>query len=359
VRERLSQFAARIRAAFRPPRRLKLLRPGVVLILGIFGLGFATMNTGNNVLYLLMGALLGLIALSGWLSEQSLQRNHIVRSLPPSITAGHIARITYHVHNGKSKLPTVALELRESATPRATIGAAFVPIIEPGADASAVAEVRYDRRGLHRLETLIATTSYPFGLFEKERDLRVEGLVTVWPRTDRIVRVPRPAGRRGVRSSAGGGAAVGAERGDFRALRPYRPGDDPRDVHWRSTARRGEPIMREYDRDATESYWIVLDTVAATDVVFEIAVEMAAALVARAARAGERVGAMVGNTRIPAAADGTSLDAALDALARVDRVEHGPLMLPAAPGDCVVVSARDIAGGAYADVYRATAEATL
>ena len=327
--------------------------------MGIFGLGFATLNTGNNVLYLLLGALLGLIALSGWLSEQSLQRNRIVRTLPASITAGHIARIGYRVRNGKKVLPTVALELREAPMARTTAGTAFIAVIEPAEEASATGDIRFDRRGMYRLDRIVAATSYPFGLFAKERDLSVEGLVTVWPRTDRVVRMPRPAGRRGARSAAGGGAAVGAERGDFRALRPYRVGDDPRDVHWRSTARRGEPIMREYDRDAAESYWIVLDVVAATDIVFEIAVEIAAALVARARLAGERVGCQIGAARIPAAPDGTSVDAALDALARVERADHGAMPLPAAPNECVIVSARDIPRGSYADVFRATAETTL
>lgn len=348
-----------VRAWLKPPRRLRLLRPGTVLILGIFGLGFATLNTGNNVLYLLLGSLLGLIALSGWLSEQSLQRNRIIRSLPAAVTAGHTARIEYRVHNGKRRLPTVGLELRDTGVPRGTFGIAFIPIIEPGSHAAATAEVHFLRRGVYQLHTIIAATSYPFGLFAKERDIELDGLITVWPPTDRPVRAPRPAGRRGVRSSAGGGAAVGAERGDFRALRPYRVGDDPRDVHWRSTARRGEPIMREYDRDAAESYWIVLDTVAGNDVVFEIAVELTASLVARAADAGERAGVMVGATRIPAASDRTVIDAALDALARIERQEQGSLSLPASPADCVIVTARELSAESYADMFRANAETSL
>jgi uncharacterized protein (DUF58 family) len=351
---------AEFRLLLQPPRRLKLLRPGLVLILGIFGLGFATLNTGNNVLYLLLGALLGLIALSGWLSEQVLQRNRVTRALPASVRAGHSARVEYRVHNMKKKLPTVALELRDSAAPRGLFTSAFIALIEPGMHGSASAEMRFDRRGVYRLERLVAATSYPFGLFEKERDLALEGLVVVWPRTDRPVRTPRPAGRRGVRSAAGGGAALGAERGDFRALRPYRAGDDPRDVHWRSTARRGEPIMREYDRDSAESYWIVLDGAAATDVIFEIAVEIAAALVARAAEAGERVGCAIGGVRIPAGGDGVAFDAAMGALARIERAESGSLSLPAPPIECVVVTARDIAAqDDYADVFKASAEALL
>lgn len=303
--------------------------------------------------------MLGLIALSGWLSEQSLQRNRVTRVLPASVTAGHSARVEYRVHNMKKKLPTVALELRDSAAPRGMFTTGFVALIEPGMHGSASAEMRFDRRGVFHLTRLVAATSYPFGLFQKERDLALEGLVVVWPRTDRPVRAPGPAGRRGMRSAAGGGAAVGAERGDFRALRPYRVGDDPRDVHWRSTARRGEPIMREYDRDSAESYWIVLDTVAASDVVFEIAVEIAAALVARAAETGERVGCSIGGVRIPAGGGGIVTDAALGALARVERTDHGTLSLPAPPSECVVVTARDIGADGYADVFRATAETSL
>jgi uncharacterized protein (DUF58 family) len=162
-----------------------------------------------------------------------------------------------------------------------------------------------------------------------------------------------------MRQAAGAGAAVGAERGDFRSLRPYRPGDDPRDVHWRTTARRGEPIMREYDRDTAETYWIVLDDVAGDDVAFEIAVELAAALVARAADAGERVGCQIGPARIPARTDRIAFEAALDALARVERATSGAPALPAPAGDCVMVTARDLPADGYADLFRATAETTL
>ena len=350
---------ARIRLLLRPPRRLRMRRAGTVLILGIFGLGFATLNTGNNVLYLLLGALLGLIALSGWLSERCLQRNRITRILPASVTAGHSARIEYRVQNAKSIMPTVALELTDAGVPRAHFGSAFVALIEPGRYASATAEARFDRRGVYSLHTLIASTSYPFGLFAKERDLIVPAAITVWPRTDRPVRSPLPAGRRGIRRAAGAGAAVGAERGDFRSLRPYRPGDDPRDVHWRTTARRGEPIMREYDRDAAEAYWIVLDTVAGNEVVFEIAVELAAALIERAVDAGERVGCQIGAVRIPPRGDRTAIEAALDALAHVERADNGAPSLPAPASECVMVTARDLPPDPYADMFRATAETTL
>src|SRR5690606_25500212 len=89
----------RLRLALRPPRRLRLLRPGVYVIVGALLLGLATLNTGNNLLYLLLGALLGMIALSGWLSESTLRDVHVRRSLPVAVVAGESVRIDYTITN--------------------------------------------------------------------------------------------------------------------------------------------------------------------------------------------------------------------------------------------------------------------
>ena len=93
--------------------------------------------------------------------------------------------------------------------------------------------------------------------------------------------------------------------------------------------------------------------------VFEIAVELAAALVARAAGAGERVGCQIGAIRIPARSDRIAIEAALDALAHVERATAGAPALPAPAAECVLVTARDLPAEPYADLFRATAETTL
>ena len=83
ARERLALFFAQLRRWFRPPRRLKLTREGKYFIGITFGVGFAAINTGNNLLYLLLGMLLSLIVVSGVLSELSLRELTVVRRLPP------------------------------------------------------------------------------------------------------------------------------------------------------------------------------------------------------------------------------------------------------------------------------------
>ena len=361
------QLIRTVRRWLRPPRRLTVLRSGGFLIFGTFALGIATLNTGNNLLYLLMGALLGTIALSGWLSEQALRELRIRRVVPRAITAGEHARMEYEITNNKKRLPSHGVEIRElvdedaaaERTPDSDLHAdvielvpAFVAALEPGSTARVRAAITVPRRGVIHLDGVTLATSFPFGLFAKERDIGVPGSLVVWPRADRKVRAPHLGGRRGQRQQLGAGAAAGAERGDYRGLRQYRPGDDPRDIHWRSTARRGEPIIREYDRDAADEYWIVLDTVARDADAGEVAVEIAASVIALAAERGDRFGVACGSVRIQPGVGAARVDGALDVLAAVSITRSGPApALPARAESCVLITARAAAAASWGDVY--------
>jgi uncharacterized protein (DUF58 family) len=301
-------------ARFRPPRRLRLLRPGSFLLVGVIGLGLAALNTGNNLLYLLLGALLGTIVLSGWLSEESVRPLRVVRQLPRGATAGQPAWIRYQVRHGERRAAACAVTIREARYP----GAAFLPLLRPGESDSVTAEHLFARRGVYRLEWITLATRFPFGLFLKERDIRQPAELVVWPRTDRPVRPIRRAGGRAPRAEPTRALPAAGERGSFRGLRPYRPGDEPRDVHWRSTARAGEPIIREFDRAGEGEPWFCLDTRGSDGADREeAAVEIAAALARTAAAGGARFGFSAGELRIEPAGGQAQLERVLDGLARL------------------------------------------
>ena len=344
---RRSAVAARMRERLRPPRRLRLRRSGVLLIAAVLSLGLATLNTGNNLLYLLVGAMLGLITLSGWLSEQSLSGIRVWRQLPFGATAGQPLRIEYRVENRKRRLPSGGLELRDLQLFRGDLRVrpdihepAALGLIPAGDSAAAAEVLTLPRRGVYQFDRLVLATSYPFGLFTKERDLRYPGVLVVWPRSDRPVpRIPVAGRDAGWRTAAAGARGV-STRGEYRGLRAYRPGDDPRDVHWRSTARRAEPIIREYDRDPGESWWLVLDLQAPSEAAGEAAIELAASVAANAAARGVRFGFAAGASLLPPSrAGGARLEAVLDLLARVE-LRPGEPVLPAPAAECVLVTAR-------------------
>jgi uncharacterized protein (DUF58 family) len=331
-------------------RRIHFTAPGLVYTVGALAVGFAAINTGNNLLFLLLGAMLGTMAVSGWLSEQTVRGLQVRRTVPRGVPVGQEVRIRYEVRNPKRRLSSLALELHEPGLP----GAGFVAHLAPGKSANARAVNVFERRGVHDLGTLTLATTFPFGLFRRERDLSLPGELVIWPRTDRPVRPPRSGG--GQRPSPGMAplGVAASVRGEYRGLREYRPGDDARDIHWRSSARMpGRPVVREYDRDAGETLWICLDTGAQPGPAAEHAVEIAAALMSRASAEGRPFALVAGTRVVPTGLGSAQLERALDELSRVDfRPQAPPVEPPVNPASCVLVSVDGRASERYADAFQ-------
>ncbi|MGW8266697.1 MAG: DUF58 domain-containing protein, partial [Longimicrobiales bacterium] len=302
--------------------------------MGTFAVGFAAINTGNNLLYLLLGAMLGFIAISSWLSEQVIGEIVVNRRTPRGVTVGNPLRIRYEVRNRRKRIPAFALEIGEEELP----GQAFIPFLKPGEWVTARSENRFVRRGIFPLEPITVSTSFPFGLFRKTRTLKAPGELVVWPRTDRLVRMPVLGGGR---TPAGTAVPFGAAgpRGEYRGLRGYRPGDDPRDIHWRTTARLGTPVVREYEENAAETLWICLDTRGEPGEEAEAAVEVAASLAARAFKEGKRFGLATDGILIEVGQGPGQMECVLNALAGVDFDPAKALPVPPdAPRRCVLVT---------------------
>ena len=330
-------------------RRIRFTTGGALFSAGSLAIGFAAVNTGNNLLYLLLGAMLGLIALSGWLSERILRRLEIRRHTPPGVTVEKPIRIMYYVTNRKRLFPTLVIYLFEEGLPEP----AFISRVGAGDSVTVSSENHFVRRGVYPLETLTLSTSFPFGLFTKERDVPLPGELVIWPRSDRPVRLPAPPGGRGrPQFSDSTGSAPGA-RGEYRGLREYRVGDDPRDIHWRTTAKIGKPVTREYDLDAGETVSICLDTRGKPGDASEAAIEVAAALAAQAYRVGRQFGMTTCTSDLAPGGGSGQFERVLDLLARVDFEPSAPhLAPPIDPSRCILVSlsgAQRRSYGAYID----------
>jgi uncharacterized protein (DUF58 family) len=353
--KRIAEWIRRFRAGWRQFwswRRITFSRGGAFFTAGTLAVGFAAITAGNNLLYLLLGAMLGFIAISSWLSEQVIGEIQVHRQTPRGVTAGHPARIEYGVLNRRERIPAFALEIGEEDLS----GQAFIPFLKAGEQVEARSENRFTRRGVFFLASLTVSTSFPFGLFRKTRTLNVPGELVIWPRTDRRIRASSPGGGRDPLSGTSILGAAGP-RGEYRGLRGYRPGDDPKDIHWRTTARLGIPVVREYEQNVAETLWICLDTRGEPGDRAEAAVETAAALGAKAFREGKRFGfASPGVTIDPGHGPG-QLEAILDALARVEFDPHAPTPLPpVSPRRCVLVTLTGTSGSSFGTVVVPTRE---
>ncbi|GAA2724923.1 MULTISPECIES: DUF58 domain-containing protein [Streptomyces] len=199
---------------------------------------------------------------------------------PARVPAGGEARVDLRVTN-VSRLPTGLLMLQDRLPyvlgPRPRF---VLDRMEPGARREVSYRIRADLRGRYPLGPLQLRLTDPFGMCELTRGFSAHDTLTVVPRTE-----PLPPLRLG-------GEAAGHGDGSLRSLalageddvipRGYRHGDDLRRVHWRSTARHGELMVRREEQPQRAHATVLLDTRAIAyagagpDAPFEWAVSAAA-----------------------------------------------------------------------------------
>jgi uncharacterized protein (DUF58 family) len=268
-----------------PRRTIWPTRDGWWCLLVVIGLGVAAINTGNNLLYLLVSLLLGLIVVSGMLSELSMRGLQLVAVEPGAVHAGTPALFGATIANGKRWLlsHSIAIEvLSPSANPRFL----YVPRLAAGAERLVTWEDTLPRRGRHALRGVRITTRFPFGLFLKAGRPALRSEVVVLPAL-------RPVSPELLRQLSLVGQAPAQRRGrgtGLYNLRGYRPGDDPRLIHWRSSAKTQALMVRELEAETTEDTRLILLGVGARGgELLEAGLSEAASLAAHLIRAGAGV----------------------------------------------------------------------
>jgi uncharacterized protein (DUF58 family) len=221
-----------------------------------------------------------------------------------------------------------------------------VPVIAGGGTRTLRYPIPARRRGRLRLGPLTVERGDPLGLFRRAQ--RLAGDLTLWVHPVVHPARPLPVGTvpdfEGRRAELARGGTV-----TFSSLREYEPGDDPRRIHWKTTARTGVLMVREQVDTTEPTTTVVLDTrpAALTPDRFEHAVEVAASVAQAAIYAGRPARVLVpGEDAAALAAEGAV--SLLDRLAAAEQHAHDPERLlfaieraPAGGALVVITGARE------------------
>jgi uncharacterized protein (DUF58 family) len=256
-----ARFWARVLRLLKPPRKLKFTREGKYYLGITLGVGFAAINTGNNLLYLLLGMLLSLIVVSGVMSDLSLRHLTVTRRLPARAQVGRPHLVEIEVYNHKTKIPSYAIEVEDLRAGQPADKRCFFLKISPSSAQVAAYRRTPARRGRDRHTGFRIATRFPFGLFEKSREVEAEGDLIIYPAVDPVRLPAEDAGRR-----EGGASLSGRGGGDETfGLRPMREGDDPRDIYWKKSTVEDQLVLRERARETRPDVHLVIDAVRPDD----------------------------------------------------------------------------------------------
>lgn len=375
-------------------RRYHLHAPGLLLIGVAIMLGFGAVNSQNNLIFLAFGLSLGLILASGIVSGATMMHVQAQRSTVAVGRVGEPLVVVYRVRNTSRWLPAMGLVVGEAPDRRrarkrkrtraASHGMNCLPLpraallhVPAGQIRHATAIVTPTRRGEARFAAVRVSTAFPCGVMKKSVTVEQAGATLIHPRLAAL----STSVLEHVFSSRGRSEALSHRLGpdaDFYGLREYVPGDSPRRIAWRASARAEELVVRESFATVSADVAIVISfadsdpaSSQAPDDRDELAISVSATLAQEAYQRGARVVVSIPAAGLRAVCQPRFEESAgdweiQDALARVDlhAVPELRRLRPATveQGAVIVIHARQVdpsvAPGASAHLSAARAAAS-
>ena len=219
-----------------------------------------------NLLIILSGLMFGPLWISWYLVRSTLKRVKITRDFPAAVYPGELLMVDVHIENEKRRLDSWGLiyedRVRHTNAKRkipAKSIRSLVPYIKAKASERTTYRCRLWERGRYRLGPARISTQMPLGLLRGDITFRKTDEVLVYPmlgsltgKWAQMVKADRPGQRSWHRSQ-------GQVEGDFYGLRAWRSGDCRRWIHWRSSAKRNELVVRQFEQLRTQDFVIMLD----------------------------------------------------------------------------------------------------
>lgn len=276
----------------------EVTREGLAYMALVLVIGVAALNTGNNLLFIIVSAMLAAIVVSGVASATMLQRTQTEVTLPEHVFAndGVMGRVNVHnqsrwwpafsvsvvppkvkgakvkwvLHQSLFRWPPKAppekqwLKIPDLYLSRVVVPAVraeilkdpvYFPYIPPKTSASAEVELTFAARGKFVQDGFGVSTRFPFSFLSKTRRIALKREIIVYPPvepTDEFFQV--------LPMITGEFESFVAGRGyDLYRIREYLPEDSARHVDWKATAKTGGLKVREFTKEDERKLRIVFD----------------------------------------------------------------------------------------------------
>jgi uncharacterized protein (DUF58 family) len=294
----------------------KMTREGGIFLAAVFVVLAAAVNTSNNLLYMVLSALLAVLALSGILSAMNFKALEMEFLIPARAFAGEALPFSVRIRNRRRVFPAFSLQTQ------ATNDALYFTLIQPRQSVLRPGETRFTRRGRYTFERLRTASRFPFGFFVKSRTYPVDAECLCYPGI-----IPEEQLNFSVADILGEQPHLQRGMGsDLYTIRDYLPSDSARHVHWKATAKTASLKTREFAAEESHNIVLVLDRYGKPQDAerFETLVSEAASLAFHLIRNGARVMLVSDNWKSPAETSESSLDAILNYLALVQMSAYAP-----------------------------------
>ena len=226
---------------------------------GVVGLALLIFLVAYNLqagwVYAVDALLVGVLVAGVLSARLSVRGISLSRLMAPDAVEGEAMSVAL-ILRARGVGPRFFVEVRD-AVPGLEPAVVLAPVLWPGRAVSITYPTVAVRRGVHRVKDATVHSHGLSGLFLARRTQPASGQITVYPRFWKIARLPL-LGTSLVPESLGSARRRGGL--EFHGLRDYRPGDSLRHIHWRSSARRGAPVVQEFEQENPGTITLLLDS---------------------------------------------------------------------------------------------------
>ena len=233
----------------------------VILFVLFVGAWMANTTRISNMLLLIFGLMAGPFIHNGWVTFRMLHRLSIGRTMPKRAMAGEWVSIDLHIANHKRWSSSWSMVAQDHiAGPHEDlVGVVMFPRVPPRGECHGTYQIRLHQRGRYHWGPIALGTRFPMGLMERALLVDNTDSMLVYPRIGQLTELWRrpTAPRHELAQQAR--TRPGVFHDEFHRLREYRPGDNPRAIHWRTSARRNELMVREFHQARDQHLLVLVD----------------------------------------------------------------------------------------------------
>jgi uncharacterized protein (DUF58 family) len=215
-------------------------------------LGFAAVNTGNNLLFLIVAGLLAFMSVTGLAGMYNIKK--LVPDLypPEELYAGIPAPFRLSVQNTARYLPSFLARVETSAGP-----ALVFPVVLKNSTCDGTVMMTFIQRGIFPLGRVTISSPYPVGFFTRYWSYEITGTVTVFPRP--LISVSGGSGEDAMNSGDGLRRERGLS-GELERIYPYSGSEPLRMIHWKHSARSHDLLVKGFGRSVVTPLVIDVNT---------------------------------------------------------------------------------------------------
>ncbi|UFS70828.1 DUF58 domain-containing protein [Geomonas sp. RF6] len=253
------------------------------------GLGVAAVNTGNNLLFLIVSAMLGFMAVSGLMGWLNIRNLEVRLQVPDEVYAGVQTLVSVLIINRRRFLPSFLIRIALCGTE------ALCTVVERGGAQKVSFLHAFPERGLHTITCAVVGSSFPVHFFVRRRQVPVQSSVTVFP-APRSFPVATPVAPPDAGSDLTP-LSPGYD-GELVKISDYRGGESLKLIHWRLSAK--HEVFKVKELSATADEPVIIEPELLPGRNMEDRLSHGAYLINRLLKVGRPVGLKVGEKRVAA-----------------------------------------------------------